>query len=185
MIFFCLIQSAPVWATTLKHLILQDLVHKSSVIVVGQIVEHHCFTSDSGKAIWTDYTVQIFNSYYPESLKKEFLILRQRGGTIPSQNITQVALGTVHFEKDEKALFFLREIKEGIYQSIGMFQGVFLFRKNQDHEVVYRQNRGVQIIAYPDTVSKMDRKILEGEVQWNQLIKKVQKYLSSRNPDSH
>lgn len=112
--------AAPLYATSVQRLSLEDLVAKAQTIVEASIVSANTYRSADGKLILTNYTIDV-----QESLKGspgKTVTLTTIGGRI-GNTILRVS-GMPAFQPGEKAVLFLEQA--GAYTTIvGLNQGKF------------------------------------------------------------
>ena len=111
---------APIQASTLLQLSLDDMIGKSTMIVRGK-VQQQTYAGFQGHMIWTHYTVQV-----SETLKGS--PVRQLDVVVPggnSKGIQQTYSGAPTFSIDQGYVMFLWTSKSGLTQVIGLSQGLF------------------------------------------------------------
>jgi hypothetical protein len=111
--------AAPVFATTVKKLELQELVSVSDAIAQG--------TVESVEARWEDQAIYTYTSIrVDEPIKggpRRALLIRQAGGKIGSLILD--AAGTPKFKQGDQVIVFLRDRKNGTFDVVGLSQGKY------------------------------------------------------------
>ncbi len=111
---------APIHASTLQQLTLDDMIDKSTMIVRGRVLQPN-YGGFHGHMIWTHYTVQV-----SETLKGS--ASRQLDVVVPGGNsggIQQSYSGAPTFSANQDYVMFLWTSKSGLTQVIGLSQGLF------------------------------------------------------------
>ncbi len=182
--FFCLIcllQNADhACSTTLNYLKLNDLVSNATAIVSGTVIERHSYWDKKKENIWTDLRILIDRSIKGECRAGDYIFLRQRGGRIPEEDISQVALGSVLPAKGDYVLFFLVQIKKNVFRSLGLFQGIFFIEKESSSNqcVLTRKNSGANLFFH-EPLKEIDRIILSGKIPYDFFMEEIMDILSS------
>jgi hypothetical protein len=110
---------APVGATTLLKMSMNDLILQSSSIVRAKISGSR--TAAIGKDIYTYYQLEV-----SETLKKGAILPAEfavPGGVY--QNIRQIGIGSPVFTQGQEYVLFLWTGRSGMTQVIGLTQGMF------------------------------------------------------------
>jgi len=99
---------------------LDKLTQKAELIVLGHCVDKRVY--ESGKMIWTEYTIRVYEVLKGNSRIKEVKV-RQPGGEVGERGIK--ISGTASFFPLEESLLFLKKTSSGAYQPVGWAQGKF------------------------------------------------------------
>ncbi|MCI0420933.1 MAG: hypothetical protein L0387_00865 [Acidobacteria bacterium] len=124
---FALAASSPVFPTTVEKFTLDDLVQKSSRIIVGKCLSRESRWNDRNTIILT--TVRIAVSEPLKGSSDGFINVVTVGGTL--DGITQTVSGMPVFEPEEEVLLFLEPSKNGHWQPLGLSQGKFRILRNR------------------------------------------------------
>src|SRR5260370_32157586 len=111
---------APIHASTLLQLTLDDMIGKSTMIVRGK-VQQQTYADFQGNMIWTDYTLQVSETLKGAPGRQLDLVVP--GGN--SKGIQQTYWGTPSFSMNQDYVMFLWTRKSGLTQVIGLSQGLF------------------------------------------------------------
>src|SRR5260370_1888506 len=111
---------APIHASTLLQLTLDDMIGKSTMIVRGK-VQQQTYADFQGNMIWTHYTLQVSENLKGSPARQLDLVVP--GGN--SKGIQQTYSGTPTFSMNQDYVMFLWTSKSGLTQVIGLSQGLF------------------------------------------------------------
>lgn len=124
------------FSTTVEKFSLEDLVHKSSKIVVGRCVSTESRWNGKNTLILTTSTVEISDQIKGET--DGMIRVVTVGGTV--NGITQTVSGMPQFEPGEEVILFLEPSKNTGWQPLGLAQGKLRITKNRitgEMEVVH------------------------------------------------
>ena len=111
---------APIHASTLLQLSLDDMIVKSTMIVRGKVQQQTC-AEFHGHLIWTHYTVQVSETLKGSPARQLDIVVP--GGN--SKGIQQTYSGVPTFSNNQDYVLFLWTSKSGLTQVIGLSQGLF------------------------------------------------------------
>ena len=111
---------APIQASTLLQLSLDDMIGKSTMIVRGK-VQQQTNAAFHGHLIWTHYTVQVSETLKGSAVRQLDIVVP--GGN--SKGIQQTYSGVPTFSNNQDYVMFLWTSKSGLTQVIGLSQGLF------------------------------------------------------------
>lgn len=140
--FVCL-TSAPVLASTVRHLGLKDIVGAADTIVEGRVESIRSFWQ--GKQIYTEVTVGVTRAL--KGARAERLTFVQVGGRVNSPVPLEMTVpGAPIFVVGDEAYFFLQPGKSGERYVVGLFQGhVPLRHDSRGDFVVFGGARKLQV----------------------------------------
>ncbi len=121
---------APVRATTLERLSLDDMILKSTAIVRGRIVSSQA--SFHKTLIYTHYKIQVLERWKGSGDSVEEVVVP--GGT--AQGLRQSYAGTPRMTEGGEYLFFLWKGTSGLTHVIGLSQGAMRLSKDSKGNVV-------------------------------------------------
>ena len=128
-----------VWASAAKRLSFDQLVSGSDRVVVAKLEK-------PGKSAWGPERRRIYTTYTFEVVQDVAgsgtgqITIVQPGGRVG--RLAQKTEGYPTFEPGKKTLLFLRE-KRGAFRVVGLCQGVFDFRKEDEREFVVQRLKGL------------------------------------------
>ena len=111
---------APIHASTLLQLSLDDMIGKSTMIVRGK-VQQQTHSDFQGHMIWTHYTFQVSETLKGSAVRQLDIVVP--GGN--SKGIQQTYSGVPTFSNSQDYVMFLWTSKSGLTQVIGLSQGLF------------------------------------------------------------
>ena len=111
---------APIHASTLQQLTLDDMIGKSTMIVRGR-VQQTTSAGFQGHMLWTHYTVLVSETLKGSPVRQLDVVVP--GGT--SRGIQQTYSGAPSFSDNQDYVMFLWTSKSGLTQVIGLSQGLF------------------------------------------------------------
>jgi len=111
---------APIQASTLLQLTLDDMIGKSTMIVRGK-VQQQTYAAYQGHMIWTHYTFQVSETLKGSPARQLDIVVP--GGN--SKGIQQTYSGVPTFSINQDYVMFLWTSKSGLTQVIGLSQGLF------------------------------------------------------------
>ena len=147
------------FSTTVEKLSLEDLVHKSSRIVVGTCVSTESRWNGKNTLILTTSTVEISDQIKGET--DGVIRVVTVGGTI--NGITQTVSGMPQFESGEEVILFLEPSKNTGWQPLGLAQGKLRITKNRitGEKEVFHSLSGLQLYdPSTHTISTQERPAL-------------------------
>lgn len=135
---------APVHATTLQQLSLDDMIRKSSEIVRG--VVHGTGSGFRGSTLYTNYRVQISEQWKGSSgAGVDFAV---PGGV--SNGIRQTYAGAPTLAEGQEFIFFLWTGRSGMRQLIGLSQGLFTLAPGIDGQLLAVRSPSTEQMLGPD-----------------------------------
>gem|GEM_PF-6008926 len=170
-------------ATTLKYIKFNDLIRNASEIVLAKVTECRSYWDSENHGIWTDYQIHIIQSFKRNFGGLKTLVVRQRGGTIREQSVSQVVIGNVEMERGDTVLLFLAAIDSSVYRSLGMFQGIFHVKEENDRRIVFRPRTSANLKRNDADIEEMDQKLMNGPVDYQEISEKIKTVLSISNKD--
>ncbi len=111
---------APIHASTLQQLTLDDMIAKSTMIIRGK-AQQATSAGFRGHMIWTHYTVQVSETLKGSAQPQLDVVVP--GGN--SRGIQQTYSGAPAFSANQDYVMFLWTSKSGLTQVIGLSQGLF------------------------------------------------------------
>jgi hypothetical protein len=111
---------APIHASTLLQLTLDDMIGKSTMIVRGKVQQQTC-AEFHGHLIWTHYSVQVSETLKGSPVHQLDIVVP--GGS--SKGVQQTYSGVPTFSNSQDYVMFLWTSKSGLTQVIGLSQGLF------------------------------------------------------------
>jgi hypothetical protein len=126
-IVLILLATSQIAATTVEKFTLEDLVQKSSRIVLGKCVSTDSRWNAENTLILTTSRFAVSESF--KGSTNGFITVTTVGGTL--DGITQTVSGMPEFAPDEEVLLFLEPFKGANWQPLGMSQGKFKISRNR------------------------------------------------------
>jgi hypothetical protein len=111
---------APIHASTLQQLTLDDMIAKSTIIIRGK-AQQATSAGFQGHMIWTHYAVQVSETLKGSAPQQLDVVVP--GGN--SRGIQQTYSGAPAFSATQDYVMFLWTSKSGLTQVIGLSQGLF------------------------------------------------------------
>jgi hypothetical protein len=138
---YILMASAPVDASVVIALDLQELTAEADRIVVGQVVWSEPIRVANG-TIRTRYRVQVEQDLRGSGDRE--IIVETLGGQIGRLGM-RVA-GAPSFALGDRAVVFVREDGDAIFQPVGMAQGVMRVERENGRDMVVPSRRGMLLL---------------------------------------
>jgi hypothetical protein len=110
---------APLWATTLQQLSLDDMIAKATVIVRGKALLSN--TTQTGRVIYTHYQVEVSDQLKGTPLSQ--IDIAVPGGSL--NGARQSYTGAPAFADGQDHFFFIWTSRTGLNQVLGLTQGAF------------------------------------------------------------
>lgn len=155
-------------AAVMVHLSLSELTNNADLVVVGKCVNKQFVKS--GKAIFTDYTIQVSEVLKGATVKE--VKVRQPGGEYGNRGV--YVTGVARFTPAEEAMLFLdKPGKDGSRDMIGWSQGKFHIYYDdktkaryavQDLQEISLMKKSTGTITEP-SVSRIELKQLQTQVK--------------------
>jgi len=140
MIIGLLAAIGPLCGSTLEQLSLDEMIDKSTEIVRGRILSSR--TAMRGPVIYTYAEVQVIERWKGPSADRVEVALP--GGAY--RRLQQSFSGTPSLRQDTEYVLFLWTGKNGVTQVIGLSQGVFNVRTNQQGELVVERGASQEVM---------------------------------------
>ena len=118
-VFFALAQCA--WATTIVKMELPEIVKKSDRIVEGIVESVDSRWDAERKLAFTYVSLRVSEEF--KGVPARTIILKLLGGTVGG--LTVSVPGMPRFTPNERAIVFLRNQPEAVYDLVGLSQGVY------------------------------------------------------------
>ena len=135
----------PLTSATLEKLTMDQMIDKSTAIVRGRIIASHA--AKRGPVIYTFSKVEILEHWKgSEASSVEVAI---PGGAFG--NLHQSFSGAPKLEQDAEYVLFLWTGKSGVTQVIGLSQGLFDVRVDENGETVVERPASGEIVLAPNT----------------------------------
>ena len=120
---------APLSATLVERLTLEQLAGRSERIVHGRCLRTWSAWDTAHQAIWTHCEVEVFDPLKGGAVKT--LVVSEPGGVVDGVEMT--IDGVARFERDEEMVLFLYRVPNGFWRARGLGQGKFRIAGNQVH----------------------------------------------------
>lgn len=153
-----------VWATTLEHLSLTQMVQKSSLIVRGTVEESG--SAQRNGIIFTTYKVTVKDQLKGSTASS--LTLEVPGGTYGAAH--QIFSGAPKLAKDHEYVVFIWTSPSGHNQIIGLTQGLFDAAQGSNGEIILTQ--GQSSVPQLNTGGTIEN-ASQIRVSWSDLAAKV------------
>ena len=159
--------SAPAFATTVARLTLEQLVQSADLIVQGRVESVESQWDQQRRLIFTYISIRV-----DEPLKggnPQSVVVRQVGGIAGA--IQMSIAGAPQFKSGESAIVFLKHLDGGVFQVVGMNQGLYEIIDN----VAVANLLGVDML---DTkTGEITRPLIGGRAPLDQLKTKIRELL--------
>lgn len=124
----------PLLATTIVMPTDEQLIEKTSIIVIGTVLSSA--TVDRNGGIWTDSTVRVERTL--RGAADSTIVISEVGGTIGDR--VSVVYGNPEYKAGERVLLFLSAGTEGRFRTRDLFVGKFTERFAQNGERLWHRN---------------------------------------------
>jgi hypothetical protein len=132
---------APLRASTLQQLSLDDIIQKSTVIVQGTVKPS--YSAFHGSVIYTHYQVQVSKTF--KGTSHAWIDLAVPGGV--ADGIQQDFAGVPAFTTGQNYLLFLWTSKSGLTQVIGLSQGLFNVAMNAQGQLIVSRGAATETMV--------------------------------------
>lgn len=113
--------AVPGLATTVARLDLEQLVQRADIIVQGQVQSVDFRWDPASRLVFTYISIRVDDLL--KGKRRQSVLIRQVGGRVGA--IQMSVVGLPQFTKGERAIAFLKHQDGGIFQVVGMSQGIY------------------------------------------------------------
>ena len=136
---------SPLRCATLERLSLDDMINRSSMIVLGKVTAS--WTAFSGSVIYTHYQVQVTEQF--KGASRSSVEVMTPGGTV--KGLHQSFSGSPVLNAGDEFVFFLWTSKSGITWITGLTQGLFSIAGQGATERMATRSATRELMLDPET----------------------------------
>ena len=174
---FIICLSIPSLATVMVKLSTKQLVNKSNIIAIGEVVNKESFWNETKNKIYTVTTLKVKD--FIKGKGEKVIKIRQMGGVVGE--IAMKVHGNANLEIGTESILFLKSsIEEPINFVVGMSQGNYKIINEASKLFVQRQDLKNLCFAEPNIKGEMKilkPKLIQNKMLLNDFLIEIRKFV--------